>query len=261
MTDLLRSGRTWSRLRPPATDSEGRSTWCNPSDNDCSLHLHSVTLPHNFGRVFSSPAPGFVMGVGSIGEFLQPYEDCDTFLSTDAGLTWKMIRMEAHKYEFGDQGSILVVVNDEEGVDSVSYSTDLGKTWYVACSLLWCWSCMTHSHHRKRYNYGVQMRARVLMTIPDSTSQKFILVGQIARKDQVSGQGRVAVVFLDFKDTRPRQCGEADFEEWYARSSNHECLMGHKVRTLECDGAPHDILRFYLAMVQTPKTGCQLLRW
>ena len=118
-------------MKPPATDSEGQKIWCNPDDNDCSLHLHSVTVPHNFGRVFSSPAPGFVMGVGSIGDFLQPYEDCDTFLSTDAGITWKMIRPEAHKYEFGDQGSILVVVGDEEGTDTVSYSTDLGKTWSV----------------------------------------------------------------------------------------------------------------------------------
>lgn len=69
------------------------------------------------------------MGVGSIGEYLQPYEDCDTFLSTDAGLTWKMISMDAHNYEFGDQGSILVMVNDEESTDTVRFSTDLGRSW------------------------------------------------------------------------------------------------------------------------------------
>ena len=124
-------GRTWSRLRAPSEDSEGRRIKCNPSDDECSLHLHSVTLPHNFGRVFSSPAPGFVMGVGSIGDYLKDYEDCDTFLSTDNGVTWKMIRMDAHKYEFGDSGSILVVVNDEESTDEIHYSTDLGKSWYV----------------------------------------------------------------------------------------------------------------------------------
>ena len=71
------------------------------------------------------------MGVGSIGSYLKPYEDCDTFISTDAGATWSMTRRGAHKYEFGDQGSILVAVNDEEGVDTVSYSTDYGKSWYV----------------------------------------------------------------------------------------------------------------------------------
>ncbi len=67
------------------------------------------------------------MGVGSIGPTLRPYEDSDTFLSTDAGVTWTMVRHEAHKYEFGDQGGIIIAVNDEETVDFVSYSTDLGK--------------------------------------------------------------------------------------------------------------------------------------
>lgn len=71
------------------------------------------------------------MGVGSIGNHLLPYEECDTFLSNDGGITWEMVRQDAQKYEFGDQGSILVTVNDEEGVDSVNYSTDFGKTWCV----------------------------------------------------------------------------------------------------------------------------------
>ena len=71
------------------------------------------------------------MGVGSIGDSLRTYEESDTFLSTDAGVTWSMVLPEAHKYEFGDQGGIILAVNDEETVGSVSYSTDLGRTWYV----------------------------------------------------------------------------------------------------------------------------------
>ena len=123
-------GRNWQSVKAPSQDAEGKRVHCNPADSDaCSLHLHSVTIPHNFGRIFSSPAPGVVMGVGSIGESLKSYEESDTFLSTDAGLTWSMVRLDAHKYEFGDSGSILVVINDEESTDSVSYSTDLGKTW------------------------------------------------------------------------------------------------------------------------------------
>jgi hypothetical protein len=71
------------------------------------------------------------MGVGSIGPTLRPYSESDTFLSTDAGVTWSMVRRDAHKYEFGDKGGIIVAVNDEDPVDFVSYSTDLGKTWCV----------------------------------------------------------------------------------------------------------------------------------
>ncbi|KAJ7230698.1 vacuolar protein sorting/targeting protein 10 [Mycena pura] len=197
-------GSSWQPLRAPSKDSA-----CNTDDiEDCSLHLYSVTTPHNFGRIFSSPAPGLVMGVGSIGNSLLPYEDCDTFLSTDAGITWSMVRPDAHKYEFGDSGSILVVVNDEDGVDEVRYSLNLGKSWLT-------------------YNFGLKLRARALVTLPDSTSQKFILLGQVARKDKPNGD-RVVIVYLDFAGTRKEQCKEKDFENWYARSSGSQCLMGHK---------------------------------
>jgi len=71
------------------------------------------------------------MGVGSIGPNLVRYEDSATFLSTNAGVDWKMLSPDAHKYEFGDQGSILVIVNDEEFVSDLRYSTNLGKSWLV----------------------------------------------------------------------------------------------------------------------------------
>jgi len=126
-------GSNWSPIRAPSTDSDGKQIPCDRSNlEECSLHLHSVTNPHNFGPIFSSTAPGLVMGVGSVGKQLSPYEECDTFLSTDAGLTWRMVRREAHVYEFGDSGSIILTVNDEEMTDTVSYSTDFGGTWYVA---------------------------------------------------------------------------------------------------------------------------------
>ncbi|KAF7309568.1 Sortilin [Mycena indigotica] len=213
---LLRSlitfddGSTWQPIRAPSKDSSGQRVGCN-TDNieDCSLHLHSVTTPHNFGRIFSSPAPGYVMGVGSIGRTLLPYEECDTFLSTDAGLTWSMIRQDAHKYEFGDSGSILVVVNDEDGVDEVRYSLNMGKKWHT-------------------YKFGIQLRARALLTLPDSTSQKFLLLGQVARKDQTKDIGRLVLIQLDFDGTRHSKCQENDFEKWYARASASECIMGHK---------------------------------
>ena len=74
------------------------------------------------------------------------------------------------------------------------------------------------------------MRARILTTVSDSTSQKFILLGQADKKDQ-KDDGRFAMVFLDFANTRSRRCGDGDFEDWYARTAKgKECLMGHRVR-------------------------------
>ena len=71
------------------------------------------------------------------------------------------------------------------------------------------------------------MRARILTTVADSTSQKFLLVGQLSRQDQQTGKGRFATIFLDFAKLNRRKCGQDDFEEWTARSATHECLMGH----------------------------------
>jgi hypothetical protein len=142
------------------------------------------------------------MAVGSVGDHLLDYQDCDTFLSTDAGLSWTMVQEGAHKYEFGDQGSILVLVDDEEATDHVHYSYDGGQSW-------------------QELNLGITVRAVLLTTIPDSTSQKFLLVGT-SRK---SGN---ALVFLDFAPIQHRQCQERDFEKWYARSNQGQCLMGHK---------------------------------
>jgi len=69
------------------------------------------------------------MGVGSIGSHLLAYDECDTFLSIDNGVSWRMVDDGAKKYEFGDQGSVLVMIEDEEPTDELKYSFDMGKTW------------------------------------------------------------------------------------------------------------------------------------
>lgn len=203
-------GSTWAPLKPPPTNSDGDDWACNVNDLEkCSLHLHSVSKPHNFGTTFSSSAPGFVMGVGNVGDSLGKYEDGDTFISSDAGLTWRVAREGAYKYEFGDQGSIIVMVEDEDPVDHVLYSYDFGQTW-------------------ARLDLGATIRAEVLTTVPDSTSQKFLLLGTLGRNDG-SEDGRHAVVHLDFLPLQTRQCKESDMEKWYARSADgHECVLGHK---------------------------------
>lgn len=66
------------KLVSKITFDDGRSWSPIPFDGG-NLHLHSITTPHNFGRIFSSPAPGFLMGVGSTGEQLKPYKESDTF--------------------------------------------------------------------------------------------------------------------------------------------------------------------------------------
>jgi hypothetical protein len=84
-------------------------------------------------------------------------------------------------------------------------------------------------HDREKLSMGVTIRALLLTTIPDSTSQKFIVLGTLSRGD-ATADGRYATVFLDFAPVRNKKCAEGDFEKWYARSEQgKQCLMGHKV--------------------------------
>ncbi len=83
--------------------------------------------------------------------------------------------------------------------------------------------------YRNELNLGVTIRALLLTTIPDSTSQKFLLLGTLNRGDSTA-EGRYATIFMDFATLQNRKCTDKDFEQWYARSEEgKECLMGHKV--------------------------------
>lgn len=153
------------------------------------------------------------MGVGNIGDHLAPYEEGDTFLSTDAGLTWTMVDFGSNLYEFGDQGNLLVIADDQQPTSTVQYSFDHGKTW-------------------ADFNFGVTMRVKTLTTIPDSTSLKIILLGSTSKKDS-NGEGQYVIVQVDFETVGKRKCKDDDLERWYARAPNGEanCLMGHEVCT------------------------------
>ncbi|KAH9873953.1 vacuolar protein sorting/targeting protein PEP1 [Plenodomus lingam] len=178
---------------------------------DDELHLHSVTNLHNSGRVFSSPAPGIVMGVGNTGEHLGKYTDGDLYVSDDAGLTWEMALSEAHKYEFGDQGSVLVAVFDEGDTDEIRYSFKHGRkdSW-------------------KKIKLDYKIRARELTTLPDATSLKFMMYA--SRKKEGGGREHV-IIHLDFADMLPK-CEDKDFDDkWSVRQETDgkpSCVMGHK---------------------------------
>ena len=61
------------------------------------------------------------MGVGNTGKYLKDWEEGDTYVSDDAGLTWKKALDEPHLYEFGDQGAIIVAIEDTV-TDKIKYS-------------------------------------------------------------------------------------------------------------------------------------------
>jgi hypothetical protein len=196
------------KLKSQISFDDGR-TFETIKAGDKDLHLHSVTNLHNSGRVFSSPAPGLVMGVGNTGKYLKDYADGDLYVSDDAGLTWRLALKEAHKYEFGDQGSVLVAVFDEGETDTIMYSLKHGQpdTW-------------------EELKLDYKFRAHELTTLPDSTSLQFIIVA-----DRRGEKGRETVVIhVDFSKLL-KKCGKDDFEDWLARVDEDGkpiCVMGQE---------------------------------
>jgi photosystem II stability/assembly factor-like uncharacterized protein len=178
--------------------------------DDKKLHLHSVTSYANIGRVFSSPAPGLVMGVGNTGDHLKDYSEGDLYISDDAGVTWRHALEHSHKYEFGDQGAVVIAMRDDEKTNKLEYSIDHGKSW--------------ESVELDKKIYPI-----MVTTTPDSTSLKFLIVGSTSKHD---GDGTYITYAVDFAGLHERKCEKDDFDEqWPARLDENgepDCLMGHK---------------------------------
>jgi len=123
------------------------------------------------------------MAVGNVGEKLLPYVESDTFLSRDGGFTWEEIHKDAHLWEFGDSGSILVMVNDEEPTDHVLFTTNEGLNW-------------------REYKFtDEKIRVRSIVTVPSDTSRRFILFGNYVRSS-----GASVAVHIDFSAFTSLQC-------------------------------------------------------
>jgi photosystem II stability/assembly factor-like uncharacterized protein len=196
--------RVTKKLKSKITFDDGRN-FESLKAGDEELHLHSVTELINTGRVFSSPAPGIVLGNGNTGDFLSTLDDSSVFVSDDAGKTWAKTSLKGlHKYEFGDQGGVLLAMS-ADFTNEISYSLNHGKTWTTV-------------------SLGeTKVSAYELTTVPDSTSLKFTLSAR-------DNDSKWYIFCIDFGQLHERKCASGDFEEWYARKDdkgNPACLMGH----------------------------------
>lgn len=205
-------GGSWKPLPPPAVDSLGEPYACQSTA--CSLHIHGYTERRDVKATYSSPsAVGLMLAVGSIGEDLADYADSDIFLTRDGGFTWEEIHKDAHLWEYGDSGGIIVIVNDEGPTDHVLYTLDQGKTW-------------------SEYNFGELLRVDSIQTVTQDTSRRFVLLGRRpAEKSSI-------VVHLDFSAVTTQQCvfnpddpNHDDFELWSpAEGRDESCLFGRQTR-------------------------------
>ena len=123
------------------------------------------------------------MAVGNVGEVLAPYDQSDTFLSRDAGFTWQEVHKDAHLWEFGDSGSILVMANDEAPTDFILFSTNEGLDWH-------------------EYKFSEEkVRVRAIITVPADTSRRFLLLC-----DGPKNVGGAVGIHIDFTALTARKC-------------------------------------------------------
>jgi hypothetical protein len=112
-------GDTWTRIKAPSVDVQGKPYNCGDS---CFLNLHAFTERHDRRDSYSSMgAVGLMLGVGNVGDTLTDFTNGNVYRSIDAGQNWNEIAKEAHMIEIGDHGAVIILVNDEEAVNSIKY--------------------------------------------------------------------------------------------------------------------------------------------
>jgi hypothetical protein len=210
-------GATWSELTAPIKDANGKSISCK----GCFLHLHSYTerLDPSRDTFSSASALGMMFGLGNVGTHLNSLEDENSdvglFFTKDAGITWKEVVKGRYIWEFGDQGTVLVIVETGREVDTLKYSLDLGDTW-----------------NDYKFSNDKKYVVEDLATVPSDNSLKFILIV----KDENTSN---SIFTIDFTNVYPRQC-ELPFDTKESIGNDYEyfvpkhpmlkdqCLFGHE---------------------------------
>jgi hypothetical protein len=203
-------GAEWDYLPPPEIDGDGEK-YCSDSLEKCSLHIHGYTERIDKSHTYSSTsAVGLMLGTGNVGEYLSGKKEADTFMTADAGITWKFVKKGSYMWEFGDQGSIIVIVKEREATNEVFYTLDEGETW-------------------KSKNFSDKaMRIEDITTVPSDNSRNFLLWA----KDGSD----LKTINLDFSGLTDTQCklDESDVEggDYYLWTPKHpklpdNCLFGH----------------------------------
>ncbi|GAB5370045.1 hypothetical protein AAMO2058_001458500 [Amorphochlora amoebiformis] len=209
-------GGIWSYLDAPKFDARGKRTNCKGGgDSGCHLHLHGIT--DAFGPFYSlQSATGIIMATGSLGNHLHDrLGEINTYLSRDAGLTWKEVAKGSHIYEYGDHGGLIVMAFDEGPTDHILYTWDEGRTW----------------NPLKIAEFKFEIENVIIE--PSATSLHFVVYGYKSDNDGV-------LISVDFSSLHQKECkgidaadtDESDYEFWSPSDGrmNGQCLMGHKVK-------------------------------
>jgi hypothetical protein len=156
-----------------------------------------------------------MLGTGNVGEYLAPLGEGDTFITDDGGFTWRHVMKGNYLWEYGDQGSIIVIVKWNEPTNVLHYSLDEGRNWVD-------------------YKFAAKNHTITkITTVPSDTSFNFLLLsstrtGELRASINVDFSGVFDGKKCKF-DVDTVGTGKSDYKLWEPRHPNQKdgCLFGH----------------------------------
>lgn len=190
-------GAFWDALPAPLGDAQP-------------LQIHGYTERPDFrDEASSESAVGLVVGLGNVGDELGDKSNASTYLSSDAGISWKEIAPFPAQWEIGDSGALIVLVDTSQPTKELKFSADFGETWET----------MEFSDEF--------VEVIDISSIPSDESRKFAIW---AKPPPVRGD-QTAVIQIDLSSVATRKCNDKDFYLWAPEHprKKSECLFGHEV--------------------------------
>ncbi|KAG7461947.1 hypothetical protein MATL_G00196530 [Megalops atlanticus] len=199
-------GRDWDPLTPPATDMNGKPVNCKPPDCHLHLHLRWADNPYVSGTVHTKDsAPGLIMGAGNLGSQLVEYKE-EMYITSDCGKSWRQVFEEEHHILYLDHGGVIVAIKDTSiPLKILKFSIDEGRTWTV-------------------HNFtSTSVFVDGLLNEPGDETLVMTVFGHISYRSDWE------LVKVDFRQSFPRQCTEADYDSWKLTDLQGErCIMGQE---------------------------------
>lgn len=180
------NGGHWKQLVLPETTFDGTPIVC---PDECALHLHLIGKEKQDIQPIRSQtnALGIVMAVGNVGRYLDT-SHLRTYMSRDAGASWREVAEGSHVYEFGDHGGIIVMAPNSQLTNSLQYSLDEGHSWKEC-----------------RFS-GSALQVKNFLGSPNNTGVNFLLQGTRHKQDKKEA----VVLHLNFSRINQRCLIELD---------------------------------------------------
>uniref|UniRef100_A0A8C8RIX2 VPS10 domain-containing receptor SorCS3 n=1 Tax=Pelusios castaneus TaxID=367368 RepID=A0A8C8RIX2_9SAUR len=198
-------GRDWRLLQAPGTDLRGDPVHCQLPF--CSLHLHLQISenPYTSGSISSKEtAPGLLVATGNIGSELS-YTDIGTFISSDAGNSWRQIFEEEYNVWYLDWGGALVAMKRTSmPIRHLWVSFDEGRSW-------------------NKYGFtSTPLFVDGSLVEPGIETQLMTIFGHFSLRSEWQ------LVKVDYKSIFSRRCNKEDYQTWHLHNQGEPCIMGER---------------------------------